>query len=304
MYKTAIKFLTGFAVGLISTGVMTVPASAQPLDLDTGEGALAAFRKIQCSLNDKEPRTFWWHGNAYARVPGEKDRLIFKVEGMNIRHCATVEDAERGTGFRLVTREILLYKDPKTQEVLEQWNNPWTGERVDVIHVANDPVNNGPFYPVGRDGEPWRWSGTEKEGRWWITSTIPLFYTNALGGNFQEYVGGKYHATEMFNYMGDLESLVSEETVSANVQVGWVRLAQWLPWMKMGDRVGVMYMHTAGVKLEDGDDMSATMHEQIAKNYPEYREPPPIDDDRPNETSWTYFKKILSQDADSAGTGH
>lgn len=270
-------------------------AHAAPLDLNTGEGALAAFRKIQCSLNDQEPRTYWWHGRAYARVRGEKDRLLFRVEGMNIRQCVTVEDAKRGTGVRLVTREILLYKDPKTGEVLETWSNPWTGEAVEVIQVANDPVNNGPFFPIGRDGRPFPWTGSISEGRWWSTSTIPLFYTNVLGGNYQEYVGGTYHATEMFNFMGDLESLVSEDTVSANVQVGWVRMSQWLPWMKMGDRTGVMYMHTAGKKLEDGDNMSELMHEQIAKNFPDYTQPPPVDDDRPNETSWTYFKKILGK---------
>ncbi len=33
------------------------------------------------------------------------------------------------------------------------------------------------------------------------------------------------------------------------------------------------------------------MKKEIAANYPEYREPPPGDDQRPNETSWTYFKK-------------
>jgi hypothetical protein len=304
MFKLVLKLIGSVASTLALAAAFVATANAEPLDLTTGEGALAAFRKIQCSLNDQEPRTFWWHGGAYARVPGEKDQLLFRVEGMNIRQCGTVEDAKQGTGFTLVTREILLYKDPQTGEVLTHWDNPWSGERVEVIQVANDPVNNGPFFPVSRDGKPWPWFGTAKEGRWWITSTIPLFYTNALGGNYQQYVGGAYHATEMFNYMGDLESLVSEATVSANVQVGWVRMAQWLPWMKMGDRVGLMYMHTAGVKLNDGDDMSATMREQIATNFPEYAEPPPLDDDRPNETSWTYFKKILGQQAEPAEAGH
>lgn len=72
----------------------------------------------------------------------------------------------------------------------------------------------------------------------------------------------------------------------------------------MGDRVGVMYMHTAGVKLNDGNDMSETMRDQIANNFPEYAEPPPLDDDRPNETSWTYFKKILGQEAESSEPAH
>jgi hypothetical protein len=33
------------------------------------------------------------------------------------------------------------------------------------------------------------------------------------------------------------------------------------------------------------------MKSEIATNFPEYRTPPPGNDPRPNETSWTYFKK-------------
>ena len=274
---------------LVSLVFLTSPALlAQSIDLNTGDGALQAFRKIQCSLTDGEPRTFWWHGRAYARVPGEKDTLLFRVEGMNIRQCVTVEDPERGTGFKLVSREILLYQDPKTGEVLRTWTNPWTGEEVEVLHVANDPVNSGPFFA------PFPWTGTINEGRWWSTATIPLFYTNPLGGDYQEYIGGIYHATEMFNFMGDVESLV-HSTRPAEVQVGWVRMSSWLPWMRMGGRLGVIYMHTAGKKLDDYDSMTEVMKTEIAQNYPEYAEPPPGDDERENETSWTYFKKIIDQ---------
>jgi len=72
---------------------------------------------------------------------------------MNIRQCVAVEDPERGTGYKLVSREILLYLDPQTGEVLETWQNPWSGETVRVLHVANDPVNST-SYVTGRDGRP------------------------------------------------------------------------------------------------------------------------------------------------------
>ena len=68
---------------------------------------------------------------------------------------AIVKDSEkRGKGYKLVSREILLYKDPKTGEVLSKWENPWSGETVDVLHVANDPVNFTNLRRSGRDGKP------------------------------------------------------------------------------------------------------------------------------------------------------
>ena len=62
----------------------------------------------------------------------------------------------------------------------------------------------------------------------------------------------------------------------------------------MGDRTGMIYFHTAGRKLDSFDELSATMKAEIEASYPEYAEPPPLDDDRPNETSWTFFKKNLN----------
>ena len=267
--------------------------SAQALDLDSTDGALEAMRKIQCSSNDGESRTFWWHGNVFSRVPGEPDRLLFRVEGMNIRQCGPLE-GDRDPAFKMVSREILLYLDPETGEVLREWDNPWTGQTVEVIHVANDPVN-GRYGTTGRDGKPFSLPFSTQGDQWWLTSTVPLFYRNPLGGDFQQYVGGTYHATEMFNFMGDLTALQDDDIDSVPSRVGWVRLSSWLPWMEMGDRSGMLYFHTAGRKLDSHDDMSEQMKAEIKLNYPDYNQPPPLDDDRRNETSWTYFKKVLSE---------
>ncbi len=266
-------------------------AIAGMLDLDNPDDAFEAGRKIQCSTIDGQAITYWWHGRAYSRRQGEKDRHLFNVEGMNTRLCTTINDEEKGEGYKLVSREILLYKEPKTDEVLATWDNPWTGETVDVLHVANDPVNFT-AHKIGRGGQPARFYGTILDDRWWMTSTVPLWYPNVLAGEFQKEIGGTYHATEMFNFMGDMESLLDKETTTAEVQVGWVRMSDWLPWMMMNGRDGIIYMHTAGRKLDSWDDISETMKNEIAMHYPEYTSPPPADDARRNETSWSYYKKI------------
>ena len=274
------------------TGIILVPA-AGAFELDTPEGQLRAFRRIQCSEVDGKPVTYSWRGYAFSRVEGEPDRKLFNVEGMNIRRCVNVTDPDKGEGFRLITREILLYLDPDTNEILRTWENPWTGKTTQVLHVANDPVNQRPFFARYGGGRtfslPFQFSGDH----WWLTSTVPLFYENSLGGDFQDYIGGKYHATEMFNFMGDVPSLTDDDTDTASNSVGWVRISNWLPWMEMGSRQGLIYMHTAGVKLRSFDELPDLMKDEIARNYPQYREPPRAGDSRPNETSWTYFKKKL-----------
>ena len=81
---------------------VTAPARAEKINLDTAEGYIKAMRKVQCSLKDDKPVTFWWHGQAFGRVAGMADKNLFAVDGMNTRRCVTVKDEKRGVGFKLV----------------------------------------------------------------------------------------------------------------------------------------------------------------------------------------------------------
>lgn len=294
MNRTMMQSATWLAAALaVLLSLGSGPAlAADALGLDGPEEALAAMRKIQCSTADGVPVTYGWEGSTYSRVPGERDRLLFRVEGMNIRQCGPLSAEEGGPGFKMVTREILLYLDPKTGEVLREWENPWTGQTVKVIQVTNDPVNQR-LSRVGRDGRPFSLPFVVQGNQWWLTSAVPLFYTNPLGGEYQKYVGGTYHATEMFNFFGDVDKMIDPAVESVPARVGWVRISSWLPWMEMGGRAGLLYFHTAGRKLDSYDDLSDRMKQEIATNYPEYASPPPLDDQRRNETSWTFFKKVL-----------
>lgn len=287
--KRILSFLAGTAMA--ATISACAYAADGKIDLNTTQGALDAMRKVQCSLVDGEETTYYWHGRAYSRKMGERDKHLFNVEGMNIRACVTNTDAKRGDGFKLVTRELLIYVDKDTGEVIKTWDNPWTGESVEVMHVANDPVNNG-FYELGRDGKPSKFAGDIMGDRWQMSFTVPLFYNNPLASEYQSEIGGTYHATEMFNFFGQIDDLTDRSKNSANVAVGWARMSDWLPWMKMGGREGVIYFHTAGRKLEKFDDLPEVLKDEIKTHYPKYDSAPPLDDTRRNMTSWKYYKAV------------
>jgi len=275
----------------LGSAAVLAAGKAKPIDLGTPEGANLAARKIQCSANDNVPTIYYFHGEAFSRVPGERDRKLFDVEGYNVRQCVTVNDPVRGAGWRIISRELLLYVDPTTGELLREWKNPWTGQTVKVLQTANDPVNQRPVFAKAADGTPAKWPGTISGDTWWNTITVPLFYINPLGGEYQKNVGGYYHATEMFNFFGKISELVDPKNVNPAIEVGWVRLADWLPWMEMSGRAGIIYIHAAGRKLDSYEQLPTVMRKAIETEYPEYRNPPPGDDSRENETSWTYFKK-------------
>lgn len=267
------------------------------IDLNTPEGNLLASRKMQCSTVDGEPAYYWWKGKVFARRQGEKDRNLFNIEGMNVRSCKTINGGKRGRGYRLVSREILLYTDPGTGQPLDTWNNPWTGQTVDVLHVLNDPVNWPPNFARDENGKATarmsRFGGEVRGDTWWTSAPIPLYYHNVLAGDYQRQIGGVYHATEMFNFSGHLPTLVDESTETAAAHVGWVRLSDWLPWMMMEGREGIVYMHAAGNMVDGFEGLGPVIKTFITTRAPKYKMPPPLDDDRPNETSWTYYKKVV-----------
>jgi Protein of unknown function (DUF1838) len=305
------KLKTIFATALLaSLSAGAIAAKEKPRMLDPGNpgDALEISKRAQCGEADGKPAVYHWAGNIYSRVQGEPDRLLFKGEGMNIRQCVTVNDPQRGKGWRLVSREIMLYLDTKTGEVVRKWTNPWTDEVVDVMHIANDPVNQRPQFAISADGKPYSFTG-RREGRWiFAPFEAPLFYHNVLQGDYQDYVGGKYHAMEIFDFAYDAEEILNTKNPTAYPIISWVRISDWMPWMKMRGRQGQMVFNAMGNKLKSYDELPKVLKDEIALNYPDYAAPPPGDDARPNETTWTVFKKIVDAERAKSGekpkTGH
>ncbi|MGK7924113.1 MAG: DUF1838 family protein [Spirulina sp.] len=264
-------------------------ARANSLDFNESTDALIAYRKIFCSLTDGKPVVYWWKGPVYSRIPGEKDRHLFNIQGMNIRACGTVTDEEENVGYRFVSREVMLYLDPETNEILRTWENPWLNREVQVFHVANDPVNGKPQFP-----QQTQFKGLVKNDTVTLSFVVPLFYPNPLGGEYQNYIGGTYHAMEIFNYFLPASQLLdSTNNEVEQVNVSWTRISQWLPWMEMGDRPGVMIFVGAGLRLKSWDELPLEFQQEIDANFPLFRSPPPLDDERPNQTSWSAFKEHL-----------
>lgn len=264
-------------------------AQTKPLDLQKPDDIITAYRKIFCSRIDGKEVIFWWQGKVYSRISGEKDRHLFNIQGMNIRTCGTVTNEKGIPGYRLVSREVMLYLDPQTNQILRTWSNPFLDKEVKVFHVANDPVNGQPRY-----ADQVKFSGSIENQTLMFNFVIPLFYTNPLGGNYQDYVGGNYQAMEIFNFFVPVAQLMDSQTnFVEQVSISWTRLSQWLPWMEMGDRDGMLIFSAVGTRLPSWENLPQLIRQEIETNYKLYTSPPPIDDQRPNQTSWTNFKNYI-----------
>ena len=77
--------LTVMALGVLCLALPCSAAQADTIDPDSAEGFVSLSRKVQCSMEDASPQVFEWSGYGYARVPGERDRKLFGLMGINIR---------------------------------------------------------------------------------------------------------------------------------------------------------------------------------------------------------------------------
>lgn len=282
------NFLTVIGMVLFTTTVFAIEEGS----VKNKKQSLEMSRRMQCSIKDNETVYAQWSGNLYSRRQGERDKLLFKVVGLNTRKCITDTNAKKQRGYKLLSREIMLYLDPKTGKTLSNWKNPWTSEVVKVKHVANDPVNSANYGYDRRGKESILKYKDNGDGTLSMSYEIPLFYTNALGGKYQDYVGNKYHAMEIFNFFVRKKDLFGKKK-SIPFQIAWVRISQWLPWMKMGSRPGLLIANATGHKVFNYKNVDSRLRKAVSKQYPKYKTAPKSSDRRKNETSWTVFKKYI-----------
>jgi hypothetical protein len=243
---------------------------------------------------DGKDFVFTIRGSAYAYIPGERPFKLFGMDGYNIRR--RVETPEKD-GFFLATREVVFYTDPKTGEIIDEWDNPWTKGKDEVFHIANDPVNarvrvkDGKYVSVSTDGtrEFGESPAPEENGNYFVwTSDVFPFYP--LGG-FEK----NYTAAELFDFWVPKKELYYD-TPPKNVFVSWTRVGPWLPWMKMDKVAGFIVYHARSERFENWNDLPKKVKEKVRKEYPEYMTAPEkVDPNAKNETSWTYYERKMKE---------
>ena len=60
----------------------------------------------------------------------------------------------------------------------------------------------------------------------------------------------------------------------------------------------MMIFTTVGKRVAGIDDLTEPLLSELRNSYPEYAEPPPLDDPRPNVTSWSYFESVTEPEGE------
>lgn len=237
------------------------------LDLDDPDVNFNAMLKIRGDIAEKD-FIFAFPGEAWAMIPQEGNYRCFKTFGIG---AGRIE--KDGEDWRIYNREIVYYLDPDTGEILEEWNNPFLGGRkVEVFHIANDPVN-GVF---------------KRQGSWVLSPPYPyVAYGDSIVFQWDFYIyrpadmkradyplystGDMDQHAELWGIQGRKSDVLNPDITSGQCTLSWSRVAGWIPFMEMGNSAGEMIFHSQCVKLLGGvTELPRYILDHTEKHYPKY----------------------------------
>lgn len=257
--------------------------------LDSTRDNMNAFIKMRASLNESEEVVFYASGSIYAYLPGKPWKHLFDFEMYNI---ARAQKMAGDSGWYLLSREMLIYKDPVSHERLTRWKNQITGDTVEVIPVWNDPVNQ-----VFRYGKTFFDYERTADGQINFYNDITLTYPSPLKkADWPVYSRSDlYQGAELFNFYCSEKDLQNKKRESVSANFSWTRFSDFLPWMKMADAPGNLLYQGRGYKLKKGwQDLPEHIKEIVRNENPVY-EHAPLTFTSPNMTSWKYFRQLMEE---------
>jgi hypothetical protein len=318
--RSAIGWLAGLSAGAALPGRAS---SAAALNFDDPYDNLYAFGKIWAGY--EEPQIGAFHGLMYARIGTRRLIPLFGYTGTGVMQSKIDGDGNlwvRG-------RETGYFTDLATGDILETWDNPFTGETVEVFNFYNPRMGGKltaqmPRFAMGsaRDEPTLMNDGTAKEGAGIVPFVLPFQsygddlllewdyaheYTNPVTpeGWPKASTGPRISPSEHFTFSMSRSQMQDRSEPSVRFMAGFSRVSQWWPWMRMGgsdvqDEVlfGRMFSHKG---LQDYGDVPPKVLAYIEKNVPEYLEPP---EDWPLEQprgTWEAYANEVPPENDGSG---
>ncbi len=227
---------------------------------DDKEGWLKAWLRIQASLSEQDS-PWWYTGRIYAQVGDQRPNHILNLEGTEIYWPRAMENGE----YSISSRTLTFFKDPGTDEMLEEFVNPYTGEALPVAaNILGGPdgaryTEDGMIFAAHIDpaGELRRWNWDWKAAG----PHVWLMASRAMAHAPQPWL----EAMTMFCRREDFAD-PGIDSLRSNFSSTY--FSPWLPWMGMKGQPGHLIWHSSGCKLSSMDEASEAYRERAERLFP------------------------------------
>jgi hypothetical protein len=302
--RSAIGAVAGLAAGTLIQSGAQAGAGGRSLNFDDPYDNLYAFGKIWGSYG--EPVLSGFHGLMYARIGARRLIPLFGYTGTGVMQAKI--DEQRNLWIR--GKETGYFTDLASGDIMDSWDNPFTGEKVKVFNFYNPRMGGRltaemPRFAMGaaRDDATLMNEGTHRNADGKVPFLLPFEtygdslmlawdyaheYTNPVSADRwpKACTGPRISPSEHFTFTMSLAEMQDRGAPSCRFSAGFSRLSQWWPWMRMGGHelaeTGVLFGRMFSHKGQKGTgDIPPKVLAYIEKNAPDYLVPPA---DWPNAT--------------------
>lgn len=297
--RAALGGMLGAGAGVGLAGMAAPVAAAtkangnmRPLDIMDARENLYGFAKMWGTIGPKAVIS-GYQGVQYAIVGSKRAVPVFGYCGFgNIRNVIQPDGS-----IKVLGKECGYYTDLATGEILDHWDNPWTGERVEVFAFLNDKfrgslglerkvfklgdseTTNNDMGKPSKEKEPFRLPWQKIGDQYLLGWDYAHEYTNPVTpeGWPKASTGKRVNPSEHFTLFTPVAEIDDRSVESARYHAGFMRQAPWWPWMKMGQSGvdGVLMGRMHSYKITGGlEDIPKSVLKRVERDRPDLLEEP------------------------------
>ena len=255
---------------------------------------LEAFVKVEGDTSGAQHYAYSYT-NVYTLFENRVDRHLIDRELLTVRRYQPIEG-----GWMRLHREVALYRDPLTKQLLTEFYNPYLERTVPIIDIHRDFHRP---YLVQNVGQSLRIGVTQADDdlffyrRFFVSRRAELQPSEyPLHGSDE-----RYELSENHSYIAKARDFLRDDMTSVPSRGATTSISNWLPWMEMGTVPGKLIHQIRFGKIQTLDELpNKDFLETVARRYPDhltatttYRE----EDTRNTGTGWykEQIDRMLSQ---------
>ena len=211
-------------------------------------------------------------GHVWAYVHEGNLDPLFSMINYNVTRWRQAEEHL----YLATMNEVALFTRFDSDEVITHWDNPYTGETVEVQQYLTGPIE----IENGLEGTVTDETATLKPQNmeWWavggklfIPSRSRFRFPNPLRPEVwpKASVGPTFHWDSFIFLMAEIADIENPDLTMAPAISHYQETLNWNPWMLMGQRPGRQLSRGYGCKLRNLDEMPANLRARLEEHAPE-----------------------------------
>jgi len=253
---------TAIAASALPFANLSAAPLRRTLDLNEARDALTAMVKMYASLLPEDSPN-WYFGTIYGVLPGKAPVAMVDYEGSEINYYERQPDGS----YKAYGATVSLFRDTKTRQRLETFNNPITGK---VNEVAANSISVKAHYIYSTQGakrsdddRPFAAGSSIKDNLKWTESGDYIWLSTR-----RPYPAGVPMGEDQ-TIQGSLQELHDPDSPKVYTTASPTYMAPWLRWMDMQDHPGHTVWAGPARKLDSVEQYPRELLDFLEKNFPE-----------------------------------